>query len=68
MLNVAKGLYEMHQKKFIHKDIKPDNILINKYGEAKLGDLGISQLIGQESSKISGLCHQNFGAPEALKN
>jgi serine/threonine protein kinase len=36
----------MHEKKFIHKDIKPDNILISKQGEAKLGDLGISQQIG----------------------
>jgi serine/threonine protein kinase len=47
MLDVAEGLYEMHVKKFIHKDIKPDNILISKNGKAKLGDLGISQQIGQ---------------------
>ena len=33
----------MHLKKIGHFDIKPHNIMLNKYGEAKLGDFGLSQ-------------------------
>jgi serine/threonine protein kinase len=33
----------LHSKKIIHKDIKPENILISKEGHFKLSDFGLSQ-------------------------
>ncbi|HOV13772.1 MAG TPA: serine/threonine-protein kinase, partial [Spirochaetota bacterium] len=42
LYQVALGLYHAHQKKVIHRDIKPHNILISKDGEIKLTDFGIA--------------------------
>ena len=38
----ASGLHVMHDAELIHRDVKPENILLTKDGEAKLGDFGIA--------------------------
>ena len=40
--NIIRGLYRMHKKGIVHKDLKPDNIFITEYDSLKLGDLGIA--------------------------
>lgn len=40
---VVKALHYLHsQLKVIHRDVKPSNILINRRGEVKMCDFGIS--------------------------
>ncbi len=38
---VAQGLVCAHEAGLIHRDIKPDNIILAKSGEVKLADLGL---------------------------
>lgn len=35
----------MHQRNFIHRDIKPDNILIDREGHIKISDFGLSKYV-----------------------
>lgn len=40
---VLSGLHNIHSKKLIHFDIKPDNILLSDRGEALLSDFGLAK-------------------------
>jgi serine/threonine protein kinase len=73
---VAQGLHSAHRHNLIHRDVKPDNILIakdKKTGEriAKLTDLG---LVKEQAADLDltrtgrGLGTPHFMAPEQFKN
>lgn len=41
---VAGALETAHENQVLHLDIKPDNVLINRQGQVKVADFGLSQL------------------------
>ncbi|XP_049412560.1 G-type lectin S-receptor-like serine/threonine-protein kinase SD2-5 [Solanum stenotomum] len=53
--DIAKGLAYLHEDcshKIIHLDIKPQNILLDQYFNAKISDFGLSKLIEKDKSKV----------------
>ncbi len=54
ILDIARGLEHVHSRNIIHRDIKPDNILVTQSGVAKLADLGLAKRM-DEVSHLTGL-------------
>lgn len=49
--DVLRGLHHLHNKKKMHRDVKGDNILLNRMGEAKLADFGVSGSINNTMTR-----------------
>ena len=45
LLSVAKGLSYAHQENVIHRDLKPDNIMIRSDGLVQITDFGLAQAV-----------------------
>ena len=68
---VAGGLHQAHKLGLIHRDVKPDNVLITKAGVVKLTDLGlVKELEGDNNLTRTGrgLGTPLFMAPEQFRN
>jgi serine/threonine protein kinase len=68
---VSQGLYRAHKQGLIHRDVKPDNILLTKEGTAKLTDLGLVKDIAEDYNLTRtgrGLGTPHFMAPEQFRN
>lgn len=64
--DICTALILCHKHGILHRDIKPENIFINKNGSYKLGDFGISRMIGTSASAIAntGIGTPQYWAPE----
>ncbi|KAH9306915.1 hypothetical protein KI387_011319 [Taxus chinensis] len=67
MQMTLKGLAVCHKKWVLHRDMKPNNLLIAPDGQLKLGDFGLARLFGSPNRRFT---HQVFAlwyrAPELL--
>lgn len=68
IVDVCSAIEYIHSEGFVHRDIKPTNILIDEYGKPKVSDFDLA--IGHDVSMLSvgGLGSLPFAAPELLAN
>lgn len=53
MIQIADGLDYIHARKLIHRDIKPDNIIVTPQGIARLTDLGLAKSVADDLAQIT---------------
>ncbi len=68
---VAQGLHRAHKLNLVHRDVKPDNILITRDNVAKLADLGLVKETETDLNLTKtgrGLGTPHFMAPEQFRD
>jgi serine/threonine protein kinase len=68
---VAQGLHKAHKAGLIHRDVKPDNVLVTRDGTAKITDLGLVKELETDLNLTRtgrGLGTPFFMAPEQFRN
>lgn len=65
-IEIARGLTVAHARRMVHRDIKPQNVLIDAEGRAKLTDFGISRQLEKDGLTATGrvLGTTDYVAPE----
>ena len=64
--SVLNGLEHAHEQRVIHRDVKPENVLLDRSGLAKLTDFGIAKLLESDTDNGTQLAGLSIGTPRYM--
>ncbi len=66
-IQVAQGMEAAHEQHIIHRDIKPQNIMISRDGKVKVTDFGIARAVSSQTMTSSAMGSVHYISPEQAK-
>lgn len=63
-LQITDALAHLHQNRVIHRDVKPENIIVFPHGVAKLADLGLGKIFEDSFAPTTDGGTMGYWAPE----
>ncbi len=66
-IQVAQGIEAAHEQKIIHRDIKPQNMLISKDGKVKVADFGIARAASTQTMNSTVVGSVHYVSPEQAR-
>ncbi|KAL6268889.1 hypothetical protein ACE6H2_025800 [Prunus campanulata] len=68
-VDLAKGLSYLHSKNIVHRDVKTENVLLDKDGRVKIADFGVARLEASNLVEMTGYTGTpGYMAPEVLES
>jgi serine/threonine protein kinase len=67
-IQVARGIEAAHNKGIIHRDIKPQNIIISNEGKVKVTDFGIAKAASSKTMSTDAMGSVHYISPEQARN
>ncbi len=67
-VQVAQGIEAAHNNHIIHRDIKPQNIIISKEGKVKVTDFGIARAASSNTINSNAMGSVHYISPEQARN
>lgn len=67
-IQVARGIEAAHNKEIIHRDIKPQNIIISTEGKVKVTDFGIARAASSNTISADVMGSVHYASPEQARN
>lgn len=66
-IQVAQGIAAAHEQNIVHRDIKPQNIIISRDGKVKVADFGIAKAVSSHTTTTSAIGSVHYISPEQAR-
>ena len=66
-VQIASGLSAAHENRIIHRDIKPQNIIMSRYGKVKVTDFGIAKVADSTTVTTTAAGTVHYISPEQAR-
>ncbi len=65
---IAAGLSEAHEQSIVHRDLKPGNVLVDRSGQVRITDFGLSRLLEAEGLEVKAVGTPSYMPPEQFRS